>query len=281
MALPALARFFHNFFHKTPWFVSPMKVPCESCAKNGRLNQPSLDCENYQSLEKYTCAAKVQDSTETIPIFQKHDEASSIQLFYDLFFVANLSSCTLNHKIDSLETLVSYVGFFTLLWFTWFTTIMFDVRFAIDSWFTRLSKACSLGIMTAFAISSVFFGSSDGTNFGHSTQMISIVLMSSRLLLVVQYSAVLLAAYYRHVDKLVIKAFAMTISTHLVAAFSFMSIYYLDSSGKSSYGSPGWYVNLASWYQCNANGAEVCHQHRGSDCLAYHILFVSFNGLQK
>jgi hypothetical protein len=103
--------------------------------------------------------------------------------------------------------------------------------------------------------------------------------MSSRLLLVVQYSAVLLAAYYRHVDKLVIKAFPMTISTNLVAAFSFLSIYYLDSSGKSSYGSPGWYVNLAPLYQCNANGAEVCHQHRGRDCIAYHILFVSFNGL--
>jgi len=256
-----------------------MRVPCGYCAKNGGLNQPSPDCENYQSVEKYTCASRVKENAEAIPIFQKHDEASSIQLFYDLYFVANLSSCTINHKIDNSNTLVSYVGFFTLLWFTWFSTIMFDVRFAIDSWFTRLSKACSLGVMTAFALSSVFLPNSDGVNFGHKAKVISLVLMASRLLLVAQYGAILVAAYYRHVDKSVIKAFAMTISTNLVAAFSFLSTYHTED--KHSYGNMGWYVNLASSCECNADGTEVRHQHCGSYCIAHHILLVPSNGLQK
>lgn len=35
-----------------------------------------------------------------LPIFRETEEASSIELFYDLFFVANLSSFTGLHKID-------------------------------------------------------------------------------------------------------------------------------------------------------------------------------------
>ena len=74
-------------------------------------------------------AAKDRDA---LPIFQTHNEPSSIQLFYDLFFVANLSACTTNHGIVDSRSLEAYVGFFTLLWFTWFGTIIFDVRFAIE-----------------------------------------------------------------------------------------------------------------------------------------------------
>jgi hypothetical protein len=38
------------------------------------------------------------------PIFKHHHEAASIELFYDLFFVANLATFTANHEIDTVES---------------------------------------------------------------------------------------------------------------------------------------------------------------------------------
>lgn len=38
-----------------------------------------------------------------VPVFKKHHESSTIELFYDLFFVANLSTFTANHEINSAD----------------------------------------------------------------------------------------------------------------------------------------------------------------------------------
>jgi len=38
------------------------------------------------------------------PMFKHHHEATSIELFYDLFFVANLATFTANHEIDTGES---------------------------------------------------------------------------------------------------------------------------------------------------------------------------------
>ena len=40
-----------------------------------------------------------------MPTFREREEASSIELFYDLFFVANLSSFTTNHSIDDAKSM--------------------------------------------------------------------------------------------------------------------------------------------------------------------------------
>src|ERR1700733_3550082 len=206
-----------HFFHKTPWFVSPIKVPCRPCAKK----RPPKHCKIRESYGE-TCAKLDADA---LPIFQTRNEPSSIQLFYDLFFVANLSACTTNHGVKDSRSLEAYVGFFTLLWFTWFVTILFDVRFAIDSLFTRLSKACSFGVMTTFAMSSVYFG--DNEHFGHDAQMVGLILMASRFFLVIQYGVIMAAVFYRcervsawkH-----LKPFALTMCTSLVAALVFLTL---------------------------------------------------------
>lgn len=38
---------------------------------------------------------------DNVPVFKPHREASTIELFYDLFFVANLTVFTKNHEINS------------------------------------------------------------------------------------------------------------------------------------------------------------------------------------
>ena len=39
-----------------------------------------------------------------VPAFREREEASSIELFYDLFFVANLTSFTNVHAIDTQQS---------------------------------------------------------------------------------------------------------------------------------------------------------------------------------
>lgn len=38
------------------------------------------------------------------PAFHRHAEAQSIELFYDLFFVANLTNFTTNHNINNVDS---------------------------------------------------------------------------------------------------------------------------------------------------------------------------------
>lgn len=61
------------------------------------------------------------------PIFQQHERSLTIQLFFDLFFVANLTAFTQRHSINSLDRLASYIGFFAILWLTWCQVVRFDL----------------------------------------------------------------------------------------------------------------------------------------------------------
>lgn len=53
------------------------------------------------------------------PIFNQRAKAAPIELFYDLFFVANLTAFTSKHEMSTLGHVRSYIGFFSVLWFTW------------------------------------------------------------------------------------------------------------------------------------------------------------------
>lgn len=48
---------------------------------------------------------KVHETYPKTPSFREKEEASSIELFYDLFFVANLSSFTGIHVIDDSRSM--------------------------------------------------------------------------------------------------------------------------------------------------------------------------------
>ena len=45
-------------------------------------------------------------------VFGQRHEADTIELFFDLFFVANLATFTAYHSILDLASLAAYVGFF-------------------------------------------------------------------------------------------------------------------------------------------------------------------------
>ncbi len=71
------------------------------------------------------------------PEFQRHEEATYIELFFDLFFAANLTVFSEVHEVTNTDRLTSYIGYFCMLWFTWALVGLFDVRFVTDSIFGK------------------------------------------------------------------------------------------------------------------------------------------------
>lgn len=128
---------------------------------SGYRPQPSQDnaCSPVEvKQEKPSPGSRNFDS---LPEFQRHEESTNIELFYDLFFVANLTTFSGLHEINDKKTLTSYVGFFCVLWFTWCQVTLFDVRFVADSVVDRVTKAVHLGVMVGFAVVGPNFNPTD------------------------------------------------------------------------------------------------------------------------
>jgi hypothetical protein len=92
-------------------------------------------------------------------------KASYAELFYDLFFVASLTSFGIKHEITQAQAIASYVAFFTVLWYpliqwsdnrwVWTSQMLYDVRFETGDVIHRIFKFCQLillGILTSFLI---------------------------------------------------------------------------------------------------------------------------------
>ncbi|KAL5001618.1 nineteen complex-related protein 2-domain-containing protein [Aspergillus recurvatus] len=121
------------------------------------------------------------------PHLYRRSDATPIELFFDLFLVANLSTFTATHEINNVEALVTYIGFLGVIWFTWLQVMMFDIRFARDSLFERLCKAMQLGIMVGFASAGTRITTRVRAENVWAFQSLSLMLGGSRLLLSVQY----------------------------------------------------------------------------------------------
>lgn len=89
-----------NRYKYLPFFASPLEEHSEH--NHGHASHAPIFPEDFESAPE-----KGQIKHETRPAhareltFREREEASSIELFYDLFFVANLSSFTGTHDIDS------------------------------------------------------------------------------------------------------------------------------------------------------------------------------------
>ncbi|KAL4802957.1 nineteen complex-related protein 2-domain-containing protein [Aspergillus unguis] len=128
------------------------------------------------------------------PHLYRRSDATPIELFFDLFFVANLSTFTATHEINNVEDLTvvlalgAYIGFLGVIWFTWLQLTMFDIRFARDSLFERICKAMQLGIMVGFASAGTRITMRVKNENVWAFQSLSLMLGGSRLLLSIQYT---------------------------------------------------------------------------------------------
>lgn len=158
--------------------------------------------DNRKDLAELDSDEKVR-SISPDPLFERHTEATNIELFYDLFFVANLTTFSTVKEVNDGRSLSQYIGFFCILWFTWYQVSLYDVRFSKDSILDRIAKIAQFGVMIGFATCGPQFNAGEklekitGAKITSYTQAIdphlttfkalSLLMMVSRLVLVFQY----------------------------------------------------------------------------------------------
>ncbi|KAI2620637.1 hypothetical protein GGS26DRAFT_570434 [Hypomontagnella submonticulosa] len=171
------------------------------------------------------------------PKFLKTEAASNFELFYDLWFVANLNTFTSIHDISDIEKFSSFIGYMVLLWTTWLLTTLYDVRFTADSVWERCCKAVHLGVMIGFA--------EIGTNFDPNNQIVSVFrtmslfLAVSRLVLFLQYGLVAFQIR-KYADGP--RPMFFTAFLHLCAAAIYFGVSFRYDLGKSSRVFLVWYI---------------------------------------
>jgi hypothetical protein len=119
-----------------------------------------VDIEQQQKSQHHASVTSTSDPAFEImdcslhdnPDFHHHAEATTAELFYGLFSVANLTTFTSMLEINDKRPLTSYVGFFSLLWLPWYQVSLYDIRFSADSVFERVAKAIHYGVMVGFAV---------------------------------------------------------------------------------------------------------------------------------
>lgn len=99
-------------------------------------------------------------------VFSQRHEANTVELFFDLFFVANLATFTTYHSITDGDYLIAYVGFFGILWSSWFQVTLHDVRFARDSLYERLCKTIQFIVFVGLALVGSSFNPGKGPEEG-------------------------------------------------------------------------------------------------------------------
>ncbi|KAF3048269.1 hypothetical protein E8E12_011571 [Didymella heteroderae] len=148
-------------------------------------------------------------------VFSQRHEANSVELFFDLFFVANLATFTAYHSISDNDYLLAYIGFFGILWATWFQITLHDVRFARDSIYERVCKTVQFIAFVGLAlVGSSFNPTGDKKNKHLAT--LCYVLIISRGLLAIQYIVVLFYTWRAKYSKLYLPL-GLMIATYALA----------------------------------------------------------------
>merc|ERR1711939_512486 len=180
--------------------------------------------------------------------YHHHEDATVIELFYDLFFVANLSNLTNYSKISDRSTLTQYIGWFTIIWTTWFQVSMFDVRFGSDSVIHRLFKVIHFCVMMALASESANFipqrFNAKVPKTIASFRIINCILLISRAALICEYSIPVLYMLKRRRRRLLLPLLLCCL-TFLVSVIVYASIWSTFSEeGASRHLYRAWYVIL-------------------------------------
>ncbi|CAG8983789.1 hypothetical protein HYALB_00006754 [Hymenoscyphus albidus] len=187
-----------------------------------RKSYISTDVDNIYDDRKFDNYQYVKDDIQETdlhesPEFKRYKESTNIELFYDLFFIANLTTFTDVLEINSTTNLKNYAGFFSILWFLWLQVSLFDVRWVTDSIIERIFKAAQFGVMIGLAATGPRF---DPENQGVKTfRSLAIILMLSRLVLVLQYGSVLYHVWYYKKSK---GPLAMLMGSNFVAAMIYL-----------------------------------------------------------
>jgi len=204
----------HEDRHKLSFFASPL----------AHIQPPDfnthIDVEQHQNASPNTTEPSptfkdTDSSLPDTPSYHHHTEASPAELFYDLFFVANLTTFTSMQEINDHASLTAYIGFFSLLWLTWYQSTLYDVQFSADCVFERIPKAIHFGVMVGFAVIGPQWKPGQEVADYKIYRAFGVILMVSRLALFGQYGVTLL--YVKKYGKTVVPLGMVMASTLLAA----------------------------------------------------------------
>ncbi|KAL1306849.1 hypothetical protein AAFC00_005504 [Neodothiora populina] len=172
-----------------------------------------------------------------------------MELFFDLFFVANLSNLTSNNPVNDVRDLTQYIGWFSIIWTTWFQVALFDVRFGVDSIVSRVLKFIQFCVMTSLAAESLGFSprlfKRQESDIMSSFFAIDLTLLISRASLAIDY-LITLWFLWKKKQKNVIMPLAICILTFSISVIVYASLLTtFTPSGFSAYSYRAWYVILA------------------------------------
>ncbi|KAK8137171.1 hypothetical protein PG984_005111 [Apiospora sp. TS-2023a] len=147
-----------------------------------------MECAEVKSHEQATDVPRLQLFGR--PSDRDTNEGSrriKFELFFDLWFVANIQILAENKEISQPEDLKLYIGFLCVC--------MFDVRFMTDSIFERVVRIVQFASMAGFTLviskfdprQASFDPAKDRGSILNSSQRLSLILMAVRLSLVAQY----------------------------------------------------------------------------------------------
>ena len=227
------SKYHHHAHEKKPltFFASPLAndehlesedrpslISRSSSSKPREETDLNRDTEAGLPTEVEVCAQELRD----VPAFQRHAEATTQELFFDLFFVANLTTFTSLKEINDSASLRAYIGFFALLWLTWYSNSLYDVRFTADCIFERCAKALHFGVMVGFAVVGPAWEPGKASSYSlQKYAVLSFILMVSRLVLAAQYSVTL---YFVRRHRSTIVPLSLVIASTTFAAVLYGSI---------------------------------------------------------
>ncbi|KAF2267613.1 hypothetical protein CC78DRAFT_541554 [Lojkania enalia] len=202
------------------WFASPLHEKSHQTNHGQPTSVHSSESSNDIEHQKHASDPNMapfenQDcELHESPAFHRHAEATTAELFYDLFFVANLTTFTSMLEINDKNSLTAYIGFFSLLWLTWYQVSLYDVRFSADSVFERIAKALHFGVMVGFAVIGPQWKPGQEILDYKIYRAFGLILMVSRLTLATQYSVTL---FYTRKYKKTILPLCMIIASTVTA----------------------------------------------------------------
>ncbi|ESZ94266.1 hypothetical protein SBOR_5334 [Sclerotinia borealis F-4128] len=243
---PKLKLFESPLAHDRRAYSTTPSIPSSIQSISGPINvarKQSYDesIENQyddRKADTFTKDGAEEEMFET-PEFRRYEETTNMELFYDLFFVANLTTFNDVHEVNEIDALKSYAGFFCILWFLWLQVSLFDVRFVTDSILERIGKACQFGVMIGLAIVGPDFNSSDQRP--GAFRSLAIILMFSRLVLSFQYSVILYHVWHYKNSK--IPLFLIAVANAIAALIYFGTFFgFTEETAKTGKVFVVWYI---------------------------------------
>ncbi|KAI9158282.1 hypothetical protein HJFPF1_06274 [Paramyrothecium foliicola] len=207
------------------------------------LKSPLVNAEpaTSKSVKQPSFEHEQTATDQSLPILERHEEPTLLEVFFDLFFAANYAVFTKNQSVYTGQQFASHVGYFSMLWMTWLVICFFDVRFITDSVFERAAKGAHLGVMVGFAVVAPNFNPSNQD--ARTMRTMSLILMVSRLVLACEYAAI--AWHIRKFKKSGL-GLKIQIGICIAAAIIYLAITFRFTNGNSRV--------FVAWYAVSAAG---------------------------